>query len=158
QFIIARNLLRMAEEDGKPNADRLREYRQSNRASLEQMLYSEAPIYDDLETVMLADSLTALVTYEGADSELVVKVLAGKSPQGRAGELIRRTKLKDVAVRRELAKGGIAAIRASDDPMIKLALLVAEPARKVRLAKEQKVDEPLRQAYAKIAKARFAVL
>ncbi len=60
-------------------------------------------------------------------------------------------------MRRELAKGGIAAIRASDDPMIKLALLVDGPARKVRRAKEQKVDEPLRQAYAKIAKARFAV-
>jgi hypothetical protein len=157
QFMIARTLLRMAEEDALPNADRLREYRQSNRASLEQMLYSEAPIYDDLETVKLADSLTALVTYEGADSELVVKVLDGKSPQDRAAELVRGTRLKDVAVRRELARGGIAAIRASDDPMIKLALLADGPARKVRRAKEQKVDEPLRQAYAKIAKARFAV-
>ena len=156
-FMIARTLLRMAEEDAVPNADRLREYRQSNRASLEQMVYSAAPIYDDLETVELADSLTLLVTLEGADSDLVLKVLDGKSPQDRAAELIRGTKLKDVAVRRELAKGGIAAIRASDDPMIKLALLVDGPAREVRRAKEQKVDEPLRQAYAKIAKARFAV-
>ena len=55
-------------------------------------------------------------------------MLDGKSPQDRAAELIRGTKLKDVAVRRELAKGGIAAIRASDDPMIKLALLVDGPA------------------------------
>jgi hypothetical protein len=157
QFMIARFLLRMAEEDGLPNADRLREYRQSNRASLEQMVYSEAPIYDDLETVKLADSLTLLVTLEGAESDLVAKVLDGKSPQDRAAELVRGTRLKDVAVRRELARGGIAAIRASDDPMIKLALLVDGPARKVRRAKEQKVDEPLRQAYAKIAKARFAV-
>ncbi len=157
EFMIARTLLRMAEEDGKPNADRLREYRQSNRASLEQMVYSEAPIYDDLETIKLADSLTLFVTLEGANSELVAKVLDGKSPHDRAAELIRGTKLKDVAVRRELAKGGIAAIRATDDPMIKLALLVDGPARKVRLAKEQKVDEPQRQAYSKIAKARFAV-
>ena len=157
QFTIARMLLRMAEEDARPNAERLREYRQSNRASLEQMAYSEAPIYDDLETVKLADSLTMLVTLEGADSELVRKVLDGKSPPDRAAELVRGSRLKDVAVRRELAKGGIAAIRASDDPMIKLALLVDGPARKVRRAKEQKVDEPLRQSYAKIAKARFAV-
>ena len=79
----------MAEEDAKPNAERLREYRQSNRESLEQMLFSEAPIYDDLETVKLADSLSMFVTEAGADNELVVKVLDGKSPRDRAAELIR---------------------------------------------------------------------
>ena len=46
----------MAEEDGKPNAERLREYRQSNRESLEQRLFSEAPIYDDFEMIKLADA------------------------------------------------------------------------------------------------------
>ncbi|MGO9111895.1 MAG: S46 family peptidase [Thermoguttaceae bacterium] len=158
QFLIARTLLRMAEEDGKPNADRLREYRQSNRESLEQMLFSKAPIYDDLETLKLADGLSMFVTEAGADNDLVVKVLNGKSPRDRAAELIRGSGLKDVAVRRELAKGGKAAIEASDDPMIQLALLVDGPARKVRRTLEQQVDEPLRQAYAKIAKARFAVL
>ena len=147
----------MAEEDGKPNADRLREYRQSNRESLEQMLFSEAPIYDDLETLKLADGLSMFVTEAGADNELVVKVLAGKSPRDRAAELIQGSRLKDVAVRRELAKGGKAAIEASKDPMIQLALLVDGPARKVRRTLEEQVDEPLRQAYAKIAKARFAV-
>ena len=60
-------------------------------------------------------------------------------------------------MRRELAKGGKAAIAASKDPMIKLALLVDGPARKARRTREEQVDEPLRQAYAKIAKARFAV-
>ena len=57
----------MAEEDGKPNADRLREYRQSNRESLEQMLFSAAPIYDDLETLKLADGLSMFVTEAGAE-------------------------------------------------------------------------------------------
>ena len=147
----------MAEEDGKPNAERLREYRQSNRESLEQMLFSEAPIYDDLETLKLADGLSMFVTEAGADNELVVKVLDGKSPRDRAAELIQGSRLKDVAVRRELAKGGKAAIEASKDPMIQLALLVDGPARKVRRTLEEQVDEPLRQAYAKIAKARFAV-
>src|SRR5262249_24348721 len=49
-FQIARTLVRMADEDKKDNAERLREYRQSNRESMEQQLFSEAPIYDDLET------------------------------------------------------------------------------------------------------------
>ena len=41
--------------------------------------------------------------------------------------------------------------------MIHLARLVDGPPRKVRRTTEEQVDEPLRQAYAKIAKARFAV-
>jgi hypothetical protein len=157
QFPIARMLVRMAEEDGKPNSDRLREYRKSNRESLEQMLFSEAPIYDDLETLKLADALSMFVTEAGAGNELVVKVLDGKSPRDRAAELIQGSRLNDVAVRRELAQGGKAAIAASKDTMIQLALLVDGPARKVRRTMEEQVDEPLRQAYAKIAKARFAV-
>jgi hypothetical protein len=157
QFRIARMLVRMAEEDGKPNAERLREYRQSNRESLEQMLFSEAPIYDDLEMLKLANGLSMFVTEAGADNELVVKVLDGKSPRDRAADLIQGSHLKDVAVRRALAKGGKKAIAASKDPMIRLALLVDGPARKVRRTMEGQVDEPLRQAYAKIAKARFAV-
>ncbi len=157
QFMLARTLVRMAEEDGKPNAERLREYRKSNRESLEQMLFSAAPIYDDLEMLKLADGLSLFVTEAGADNELVVKVLHGKSPRDRAAELIQGSRLNDVAVRRELAKGGKAAIKASRDPMIQLALLVDGPARKVRRTLEEQVDEPLRQAYAKIAKARFAV-
>ena len=49
-------------------------------------------------------------------------VLAGKSPRDRAAELIRGTTLKDVAVRKRLADGGLKAIQDSKDPMIQLAL------------------------------------
>jgi hypothetical protein len=156
-FSIARPLVRMAQEDAKPNAERLREFRQSNRESLEQAVFSEAPIYDDLETLKLASGLSMFVTEAGAANELVVKVLDGKSPRDRAAELIQGSRLKDVAFRRELAKGGLAAMQASKDPMIHLALLVDGPSRKVRRKMEEQVEEPLRLAYAKIAKARFAV-
>ena len=40
----------------------------------------------------------------------------------------------------------------SKDPMIQLARLVDGPARKVRRTLEEQVDEPFRQAYAKIAR------
>ena len=155
-FGIARALLRLAEESPKPNAERLREYRESNRASLEQQLFSPAPIYDRLETAKLADSLAMLMELKGADDELVRKVMAGKSPSERAAELIAGTKLKDVAMRKQLAKGTLAAVEAAHDPMIELARVVDAPARKLRHTVEE-LSEAMQQAYAKLAKARFAL-
>jgi hypothetical protein len=87
----------------------------------------------------------------------VQKVLAGRSPQARADELVRGAKVKDVAYRKQLAQGGRSAIESSDDPMIQLARLIDPPAREVRKTYEEKIDEPMKQAYAKIASARFAV-
>jgi hypothetical protein len=156
-FVIARELVRMADEDTKDNADRLREYRQSNRESLEQQLFSEAPIYDDLEAVKLGDSLSMFMEQAGADNQWVQKTLQGRSPQARAGELVRGTRLKDVGYRKQLAKGGRQAIEVADDAMIQLARLVDPPAREVRKTYEEKIDEPMKQAYAKIANARFAI-
>jgi hypothetical protein len=93
----------------------------------------------------------------GADNPLVKEVLDGKSPLERATELVRGTKLRDVAFRKKLQHEGAKAIHESPDPMIRLARLVDAPARRVRKSYEEKVEEPLRQAYAKVANARFAV-
>jgi hypothetical protein len=156
-FGIARTLVRMAAEDTKPNAKRLPEFNESSRPSLEQRLFSEAPIYDDLETLKLADSLSFWIEKQGADNPLADRVLAGKSPRERAAELISGTKLKSVADRKALAAGGVAAIDASTDPMIELARMVDPASRAVRKTYEEQVHEPLQQAYAKIAAVRFAL-
>jgi len=156
-FDTAMTLLRLAQESPKPNNERLREFSEANLEPLKLQLFSEAPIYEDLETVKLADSLGLMMEVMGADNDLVKKVLAGKSPRDRAAELVRGTKLKDVAVRKQLADGGMKAIDASNDPMIELAKLIDPPARRIRQTYEQQVDEPQRQAYGKIANARFAV-
>jgi len=156
-FAIARSLVRLGDESAKPNAERLREYAEAGLDSLKQQLFSEAPIYADLETVKLTDSLSYLLERGGADNPLVKQIMAAMSPSSRAAELVNGSKLADVEVRKKLAEGGKQAIDASDDPMIALARLVDAPSRKVRKTYEDKVEEPLRQSYAKIAKARFAV-
>ena len=120
-------------------------------------LFSEEPIFDDLEQLTLSDSLTYLAEALGYDHPTVHLVLAGKSPHDRARELIHGTKVKDVAVRKKLYKGGKEAIDASTDPMILLAKLVDKPARAVRKVMEDQVQEVSRQAYDKIAKAKVAV-
>jgi hypothetical protein len=107
--------------------------------------------------VQLADSLGFMAEAMGEENETVQMVLAGKSPRDRAAELIHGTALKDVAVRKRLAEGGLKAIQESNDPMIQLARLIDPESRRIRQAFEQQVDEPQRQAYTKIAKARFAV-
>ena len=104
-FEFARTLVRLAAENEKPNAERLPEYTDARRASLELGLYSPAPIHEDFEKLKLADSLAFMVELLGADNALVKQVLDGKTPEARANELITGTKLKDVEFRKELAQG-----------------------------------------------------
>src|SRR5712671_2558100 len=155
-FGIARTLLRAAEEKPKPNPERLREFGEAGLASLEFQLFSEKPIYDDLEQLMLADSLTFLAGKLGCSDPLVQKVLDGKSPQERASELVRGTKMRDVALRKRLYQEGKAAVDAAHDPMIDLARLIDSEARSVRKIVETQ-SESKQQAHAQIAKARFAI-
>ena len=155
-FKYARRLLRAGDERPKPNGERFAEFRDSNKESLELDLFSTEPVYDDMEQVMLTDSLTDLATRFGYNDPLVQKVLAGKSPAARASELIKGTKVKEVAVRKQLYEGGAAAIAAAKDPMIELARLIDGPARAARKVYEAQ-DETKQQAYADIAKARFAI-
>jgi len=154
-FGFARTLVRLADESAKPNAERLPEYTDARRASLELGLYSPAPIHADFEKLKLADSLDYMVELLGADNSLVKQVLDGKSPEARANELIDGTKLGDVEVRRQLAKGGKEAIAGSTDPMIVVARLIDPKAREVRKRYETEVTGVERTNYAKIAKALF---
>ena len=148
----------MVEEDAKPSAERLREYRSSNRDSLRQALFSDAPIYDDLETLGLADSLSLYAELVGMQDPLLQTVLAGKSPRQRAAELVVASQLQKVDLRKQLSEGGKPAVAASQDPLIVLARAVDAAAREVRKRYEEQVEEPQRQAYARLADARFRLL
>ncbi len=157
-FGIARHLLRLAAEKPKPNADRLREYGDARLKSLEQQLFSPAPIYPELERVRLAGSLSFLAEQLGGEHPLVLKILAGQSPAERAAKLVNDSKLIEVAERKRLAAGGHKAIDASTDPLIALAKLVDDEARAVRKRHEEEVEEVIRQAQGHIARARFKLL
>ncbi len=155
-FPIARHLVRLAAELPKPNGERLREYRDSALPSLKLTLFGPAPVYPGLEQQRLQTSLTFLAERLGGYNTHVTQALGGKNPAARAAELAAGTKLADVAERKRLFDGGAAAIQASTDPLIALAKLVDPAARAVRKRYEDEVDEPERQAYARIAELRFA--
>ena len=151
-FNMARTLVRLTTEREKPNAERLQGYTDRSIPRLEQVLFSTAPIYESLEVATLSDSLALLVETLGADDDLVQQLLAGKSPREQAYELVRGTRLKDVAYRKELAQGGIGAVRASRDPMIELALAVDPIARNLGKIVEE-ADELKRQGSTKLFQA-----
>ncbi len=152
----ARTLVRLAEEKPKPNGDRLREYRDSALASLEQQLFSTAPIYKNLESANLAVALAQMQEALGPEDAAVKLALSGKSPEEAAKALIAGTWLEDVAVRKQLYEGGKAAVDASTDPLIVLMRKVDPEARAVRRRFDDAVDAVVRRDGATIARARFA--
>lgn len=156
-FVFARTLVRLAAESAKPNAERLPEYTDARRESLELALYSPAPVYDDFEKVKLADSLAMMRDEVGADDPIVKTALQGKTPDARAAELIDGTKLRDVAFRKQLAGGGTKAIEESTDPMIVLARSVDGESRALRKRYETEVQANERSNYGKISRALFEI-
>ena len=154
-FTYARTLVRLAEENEKPDAKRLPEYMSTRRAALEAGLYSTAPIYDDFEKAKLANSLAFLQSEYGANSAFAKKVLKGKTPEARAAELIDGTKLKDVEYRKQVAAAGVRMTNSGADPMIELAKDIDKEARAVRKRYEEEVVAVERANYAKIAHALF---
>ena len=169
-FSTARTILRAAQEQAKPSGERLREFRDSARESLELGLFSDEPVYDDFETVKLADSLTNLVLALGIDDPIVKAVLAGKSPRDRAAELVKGTGLgkRPVEARRDPPRdtrreiyqagldGGVEAVLSSGDPMIALAASVDDEARRLRKILDA-AREVKQQAHAEITQTQYAL-
>jgi hypothetical protein len=155
-FNMARTLVRAAAERAKPNGRRLRAYRESDLPSLEFRLFSGRPYYPDLEAFFLSDALENLVRHYGENDPQVKQLLAGQSPRTRAEELVRDTKIEDVNVRKKLYAGGVAAVRASTDPLLAFAAVMDSSARAARKIDDQD-EEIKRRAYAKIYQARVAL-
>ncbi|HET8932358.1 MAG TPA: S46 family peptidase [Polyangiales bacterium] len=154
-YSFARTLVRAAEELPKPNEARLKEFTDAALPQLRQTLLSPAPVYDDLAILELTFGLTKFREALGFDDPRVRAVLGKKSPATLAAELVRGTKLKNVAVRKQLLEGGKAAVDASKDPMIELARAMDPEARAVRKRFEEEVEGPLSRAHEAIATVRF---
>ena len=153
---IAQTIVQLVEEDAKPSGDRLPEYADAGRESLLLSLYSPAPIYEDLEAAVLADAIAELLERRGGDDPLCMRILDGLSPRDRAAAAVSGCGLFDAAERKRLVEGGREAVAASKDPMIRIARLVDPEARRHRAVVDELVERD-RQAYDRIAKARFAV-
>ncbi|MCL4695184.1 MAG: S46 family peptidase, partial [Candidatus Hydrogenedentes bacterium] len=154
---IAVDLVRLSAELPKPSVERLPEYADSNLDSLYRGLYTPSPVYDAQEMERIESSLAHIAATFGADDPYTQAALGGMSPRERAVALVTGTTLKDVGVRKALAEGGAKAIAESTDPMIQLAIALDDDARQWRKKYEDDVESVEKDAYAKIAAARFAI-
>ncbi len=157
-FRYARQLVRLADEVSKPNAERLLEYTDASRESLEFQLLSEAPIYRDYETAKLTHALERWRAHDPEGFALIDDLVGDRSLETFARDAIASTKLFDVASRRGLLQASPETIRraAEDgDLILQLALTVDARAREIRKAWEQTVIGIEESSYARIAEALF---
>jgi hypothetical protein len=155
-FVYARDLVRAAQERPKSNGERLREFTDSRLASLAKTLLDPQPVYPELEQLKLAFWLAKLREHLTPDSPDTRLFLGKESPETLAARLA-TSKLGDPAVRKALWEGGLPAIQASDDPLIRFVLATDADSRAVRKLYEDEVSGPVEQAQQRIAHARFAI-
>jgi len=155
-YSYARALVRAAQERPKANGERLPEYTDSRLALLSKSLLDPEPIYPEMEQLTLEFWLSKMrenLTVDSADAQ---RFLGKDSPENLATKLS-TSKLADPAVRKALWDGGLAAVMASDDPMIRFILATDPTSRGIRKQWENEVSGPIDQAQQKIAHARFAI-
>ncbi|MDP3368466.1 MAG: S46 family peptidase [Brevundimonas sp.] len=155
-FLWARTLVRGAQERAKPSAGRLPEYADSRLAAVQSGLFAERPVYPSLEQLRLEWWLSKTREWLTVDDPRMGVLLGVESPESRSARLVEATTLGDPTVRRALWEGGLAAIEASDDPLIRYLLTLQEPTRAVRSDWEARVEAPTARASEQLAAARFA--
>ncbi len=156
-FSWARDIVRGAQERPKPNAERLPEFGDARLAQVEQRLFAERPTYPALDEVQLGWWLSKAREILTVDDPRVRQLLGNESPEALARRLARGTKLGDPAERRRLWEGGVAAVQASDDPLIRFLLAIQDVTRTTRAQYEAEIDAPTGRAAEALARARFAV-
>jgi hypothetical protein len=153
----ALTLARYATEIKKPSAERLEAFRDANLDTLKTQLLSPAPVYMDYEEFVLVERLKEIQDELGPNDEFVKAILGGRAPAEVAGELIKGTKLNDLAYRKSLLEGGAATIDASTDPMLSMARKIDPIVRELERWNRENIEGARIAAGEKVAKARFAV-
>lgn len=155
-FQWAKAIVRGAQERAKPSDQRLAEFADSRLPGVESALFAEKPTYPELEQIRLEWWLSKTREWLTVDSPHVRTLLGKESPEQLSARVVSGTRLADPAVRRALWTGGLAAVQASDDPMIQYVLSIDADARAVRAEWENKVKAPTDRASEQLAAARFA--
>ncbi len=155
-FNFAKILVRAAEERQKPSAERLPGYADSQLPLLEKQALDAQPVDAPLEQLTLEFWLTKTREVLTAD-DLNTRLLLGRDSPETLSAALAASRLGDPALRKALWDGGLKAVQASDDPMIRYMLKIDPAARALLAQYNEQVAGPVTPAAEKIAKARFAL-
>ncbi|HEY6455911.1 MAG TPA: S46 family peptidase [Steroidobacteraceae bacterium] len=155
-FGYARALVRAAAERTRPNGERLREFTDARLPLLQKSVLDDHPVYPQLEQLALEFWLSKLREYLTVDDPRT-KIFLGKDSPEELSANLAKSGLGNAALRKKLWEGGEAAIRASEDPMIRFVLATDGASRAVRTDYESRVVGPVDMATEQIAHARFAI-
>ncbi|MGD0498224.1 MAG: S46 family peptidase [Bryobacteraceae bacterium] len=150
------NVAQYVEEITKPDGERLAGYHEAQLESLQQRMFSPAPIYAAMENARIAGALELALAELGPNDAFVKTALAGRAPQDAAAAMLKGTKLADPAFRRQLVDGGKAAVAASTDPMIAMARQLDPIRRELTKWNEDNVASVTERAGEQLGRARFA--
>ncbi len=147
-------IVRSPAEMAKPDTARLMMFQDRMKRRLDQVLAS--PVDTLVEIPALAAYFTQMAKDLPATDPLVRAVLAGRTPEAAAREMVTSSVIVTPDQRQALIQGGDAAIKASADPFIKLALLIDPVERQIT---KQLTDLTNRDGWAseRIARALLAV-
>jgi hypothetical protein len=154
---IAQHIVEYVAEIHKPDARRLPGYHEAQLESLRFRMLSPAPLYADLERARLTGALQLAQRQLGSQDPFVQTVLAGRTPEQAAHDLVDASRLTDVAERKKLLDGGPAAVAASTDPMIVMARKLDPMRRELIKWFEDNVESVEQQAGQQLGQARFAM-
>src|SRR5690606_37861685 len=149
-FSYARAIVRAAQERERPAGERMAGYSDAQLEALGRTLAQTRNIDEPLESLYLQFWLNKTRENLGTDDPDVQSMLGRESPEGLGARLIEGTTLGDPAARTALFEGGLAAVEASDDPLIQFVLRTDAAARAVRGDWRSRVDAPIGQAAERI--------
>ena len=154
---IARDILNYVDEIPKPDAERLKGYHDSQIDGLLFRLFSRAPIYGDTELANAVGSMNLSIAELGPTDAYVLAALGGMTPEEVLSPVIEKTKLGDVAFRRQLIEGGKTVVDTCGDPMLAFMRKLMPITRGDREWYQKNVESATTAARGKIAQARFAI-
>jgi hypothetical protein len=151
---VAGVIVRQPVEAAKPDSARLGIFKDASQRRLQALLAQPADTTSEIMT--LTAYFTQMQKDLPASDPLIRMVLAGRTPEAAAREMVTSSQILTGDQRQALIQGGAAAAKASTDPFIKLALFIDPVERQLT---KQVTDLNARDAQAseRIARALLAV-
>lgn len=156
----ALTLVRLIQQTELPAGKRLLEYRsdvaiKAFRERLEKVVPAPS-VEKEQEILVLTRNLEGASKSLGAKHPFVKATLGRKKAEEVARLALEKTSIDDAAFRRKLISGGNEALRACEDPMIRLAQSMETPLLSLK-ARQDSVRAMLDEHGARIARARFTL-